>query len=264
MKKKIVYATMIMSTIALLSTGFAAWVITGNGSVEKTGNIAVDTVSNESRIITDFSWNNVDENKSPTIRYGMPQLTEEQKIDGAWFENDGENGFENLEISATFKVSNISEEISEGGVPTYANIFESIVIEIGTLNDEGEFVVDVDNSDYQTAYTQGLVTTLPAYNPTNPTEYSKFTADSGNGTEQEKSTYVGIKLSYSDGTFTISVKFGWGRVFDCKNPYEYYNNQELTADLADEATTKVNRLAALLDNKYFNLKIVTKAPADNA
>ena len=262
MKKKIVYATMIMSTIALLSTGFAAWVITGNGSVEKTGNIAVDTVSNASRIITDFSWNNVNENESPTIRYGMPQLTDEQKIDGAWFENDGANGFENLEISATFKVSNISEEISGGGVPTYANIFESIVIEIGTLDDEGEFVAN--NSDYQTAYTQGLVTTLPAYNPTNPTEYSKFTDDSGNETEPEKSTYVGIKLSYSDGTFTISVKFGWGGAFDCKNPYEYYNNQELTADLADEATTKVNRLAELLDTKYFNLKIETKAPANNA
>lgn len=248
MKKKIVYATMIMSTIALLSTGFAAWVIAGNDDEVRSGSIAVDTVSNASRFIEDFSWTGLSGEQEPVVVYSIPKIPDESLITDStkkWLSNDNPGvGFENLEVSATFTVSNV-------GGDSYAEVFDTIKLELGNVG-EGK-----EATNYETAINDGYITGVPTVNSSDYEEY--------NTVEGHPEAEYGIKVVKGETTgdktkYTLTIKFGWGSKFDYQNPYYFYNNQELTTALASEAETNLTNMEAYLDDVTFTLTVVTKAP----
>ena len=259
MKKKIVYATMIMSTIALLSTGFAAWVIAGNDSEVRSGSIAVDTVSNASRIIEDFTWNSAkyDEQGAPIVVYSIPENPDDSKLTDPskkWLSNDNpEVGYENLEISATFNVSNVGED-------DYSEVFESIKLELQNVG-EGE-----ETTNYEQAISDGYITMTPSLNTENYESYKKQIYNTGTeGVDEQLEAEFGIKIVKGETTgaktkYTLSIKFNWGNMFDCMNPYYYYNNMELTTEHASEAETNLTNMNSYLDGVTFKLTVATKAP----
>lgn len=249
MKKKIVYATMIMSTIALLSTGFAAWVIAGNDSEDHSGSIAVDTVSNASRIIEDFTWSSTKYVKdgAPIVVYSIPENLDEDKLTDPskkWLSNDNPKvGYENLEISATFNVSNVGED-------DYSEVFESIKLELQNVG-EGE-----ETTNYEQAISGGYISGIPS-----------ISADYVNYTKINESTIEthGIKVIQGetvDGKtqYTLSIKFGWGAKFGYTNPYYHYNNMDLTTENASEAEENLTNMNSYLDGVTFKLTVATKAP----
>lgn len=273
MKKKIVYATMIMSTIALLSTGFAAWVISGSSTETQTGNIAVDTVSNVSRILSDFKWGatvNDDEGANPTnpyVVFDRPEDLSQISVNDPWLKNDDTvegsiEKFENLTLTATFTVSNVGAE------ETLNKIFSSIAIT--SVVEEGQ------DDIYDNCEDAGLVTPLPRLvDADDATTWSKYVIDVENGTtsstDGSTNGAYGITIEQTgivDGNanYTLTVKFNWGKIFDYTNPYIFYNTHDMTDNVpgtdltyAEHAEQHLTALNALNGSK-FKLTIVTKMP----
>lgn len=99
-----------------------------------------------------------------------------------------------------------------------------------------------------------------------------LTADGGTNTtgyaSAVTSTYVGALPTIADiadadltenTKKTVTATFTWGKAFDSKNPYKYYNDQAYTTTLGDGANTALSGLATdLADVKY---KLVVTAVA---
>ena len=128
MKRKTLTLTLcLLACFAVISVGFAAWIITNDAREEVTGNIQVDTVT-DSRLSIE-----IDSEAGSTITFGKP----EGYADGGWLINDDETtevltativfkvkkgndyvafdaqGTEKIAVSATF-ASNITTEENKG------------------------------------------------------------------------------------------------------------------------------------------------------
>lgn len=273
MKKKIVYATMLMSTIALLSTGFAAWIINIGDSEQYDGSIAVDTVSNVSRIIGDFAWEGYNPEGSHTrlssgtkaYSYSSPRFDESGNpvicyggsVDGAGvsgddFYNDhlndayGNNFYENLIVSATFTVTNVPNKETLD-----LSVFDSIEFSLS----------DTSGTAFANAVTNGYISGLPKFDK----ESNKF-----NNSDIESGSY-GVKLekiesaeeiSDENSKYKITIKFGWGEAFSYKNPYDYYNDNKGNEGFsADTLLTNLSGMENALDKVSYNLTIKTAKQA---
>lgn len=244
MKKKIVYTTMIMSTIALMSTGFAAWVISGNNEDVREGTITVDTVSNESRLISGFTWVG---GANPKIVFSMPE-TPTESFDSPRVTNnyDASVGYENLSAKATFEITNVNDG--------------------ETLNDimEIEFSLkDVaEQTNFTTAINEKYITAVPSLN-IDGEGWSSFTTISN---EKGTAEYgISVKKSSEEASstnktkFEIEIKFAWGEAFNYENPYYYYNK---LGDAFDDSVAEhqLNEMNQLLNGVSYSLKIATKSP----
>lgn len=94
-RRKIILGVSLFSSVALVSTGFAAWVLASQAEAEKTGNITVGTVSDSSIKISNVQF------KGDNDSF----IFEPKKEDTAGrVRNDGEN-FENLSVTVTGEIS---------------------------------------------------------------------------------------------------------------------------------------------------------------
>ena len=59
-------------------------------------------------------------------------------------------------------------------------------------------------------------------------------------------------------TFTVTIEFTWGKLFNSINPYAYYNNQDYTSKLADEAKENIVKLKEL-NSARFKLTLTVSA-----
>lgn len=78
-RKGILMASAILGSAAIVSTGFAAWVITAPTETSQTGNITIDTVS-DNRVKMTAEWADGD----GTVVFGAP----ESQAANAWLRND--------------------------------------------------------------------------------------------------------------------------------------------------------------------------------
>lgn len=94
-RRKIILGVSLFSSVALVSTGFAAWVLASQAEATKTGNITVGTVSDSSIKISNVQF------KGDNDSF----IFEPKKEDTAGrVRNDGEN-FENLSVTVTGEIS---------------------------------------------------------------------------------------------------------------------------------------------------------------
>lgn len=251
MKKKIVYATMLMSTIALLSTGFAAWIISGNDEDTKDGYIAVDTVSNVSRMIESFVWNesNLDDGNA-VIKYSIPENPKTIQHNDR-ITNDAEFGYENLEVSATFTITNIdSEDTAKNKI---ADILSVDFILTNKKNDEG----NAEITNYEKAIEDGYITPMPVWDSSKPSQYKIEETGEHSGEYGIKVTLSSHDSDSKKATYLVSIKFNWGKIFNYQNPYYFYGNAN--SFVASEAETTLNQMRTYLNEVMFTLKITTKS-----
>lgn len=97
-RKGILMACSILGSAAIVSTGFAAWVITIEDTEVATGNIQVDTVEDKSHIITVVE-------SELTVAYGYD--ADAETINNAWLTYSETNGVtEDFETEYSFTVTN--------------------------------------------------------------------------------------------------------------------------------------------------------------
>lgn len=131
-RKAIVLASSILGCIAVVSAGFAAWVIAGN-TAEATaeGNIVVDTVTDKS-ISLEVAW----KDSKNSIVFGWGNYTAQEND---WLVNEEATTAENLSVTLTLTVGNFSN-LSDTGV---------------------SYTVTTTGDSYENAVTDNLVGALP-------------------------------------------------------------------------------------------------------
>lgn len=209
-RRKIILGVSLFSSVALVSTGFAAWVLASQAEAEKTGNITVGTVSDSSIKISNVQFK--DDNDS--------FIFEPKEGDTAGrVRNDGVN-FENLSVTVTGEISpntyvssaTIEMEVPEGitaaigknylVLPTCATSAQTL-----TLNPKESPDETVSTFEYTITFVWGS-----AFNGKNPGEYydedeaGKLVDD-----ETMKSTLEDLKTCIynsqeEDPTFTVTIK----------------------------------------------------------
>lgn len=222
----------ILSSAAVVSTGFAAWVISGGDSKTAAGTITADSVTNSYHTIKgDITWGTGE--KAGSIAFGAPAKMENTN---AWLKNIDNPLTEKLEAVATFTVENVNENEPD--------LIESVVME--ETDTEKKYAAISDTTEKN-----GYVCALPTYKKgSTPT------------------TDAGIYLTAGDRnitdntvTYTMTVRFAWGKYFTSNgstvNPYIFFNGKTKDSTNISEAT-KVLKSIYDLNNVGFKITVTTK------
>lgn len=204
MKRRTLTLTLcILACIALIGVGFASWVITYNKEAEVTGNVDVDTISDQSHVITV-----VDTTSISNIKFGATKTT----ISNPWLTVPTEAC--NLVLTFDVTITNSNSDNLESN-PIKVELVEEAVTIGETANQK----------PYAAAVTANLVGALP----TSTSGIVISQKDAGT----EDNNYV--------ATYTVTVTFTWGSKFipsgsdSPVNPTDFYNGQTYTSDLAADA-----------------------------
>lgn len=233
--KMIAASIAILSSAAVVSTGFAAWVISGGDSKEATGTIKADTVSDTAHTLSAVTW---DTNKG-VISFGAPKETDTTK--GKFLNYSGDI-HEELVATGTFTVSNLAEDWS------ISNLFDTTDLSVKEVTAE-DAIVDSSNAIYPSG--GKYVCELPKYK-TGPADKKQpgIYIEVGDQTTENAHT--------NNGKFKLSVVFGWGSATGHTNPFTYYSNMENNSSnrsLAMDVLTNVHKL----NECRFSLTIKTNA-----
>ena len=223
--KGILLASAILGSVAIVSTGFAAWVITSpSTSSTANGNIQVETVTDERvNLAIEFT-----ENDGGKVSYGAPAT--QTAYAKKWLENS--NGAAE-DLNGTFKVT----ATQTGGSKATGTISVSIKLQ-RNVDDQW---TDVENFE-----------TL--------NKNTKTTADVASA-EHTLITLPTFAASYTlvDGSVVVDTTFGWGTAFGTKNAYDYYNSMTIEeADfdkVANSALYNLGKLDELLKNTRFVITV---------
>ena len=237
--KMIAASIAILSSAAVVSTGFAAWVISGGDNKKASGTITADTVVQSYHTI-DFT--SKDKNK---INFGAP--VSQTGVSNPWLTN---NSTEKESLLATFEFTVANVKVGETDVPN--KLFSSIELSAG------------NDTTYSKAAADNLVSALPTWKEeTYDTQAPVYSSIDGTGDS------AGIYLVKSPSTeptegepvtlsFKLYIQFTWGTDFGSKNPFYFYNVEGKTASKdGTDAKTKLGTVAAI-QNVAFTLTITTK------
>lgn len=235
--KSLTLGIAILSSAAIVSTGFAAWVITGGAEVSVSGTITADEVENNQHTI---KFTKGDPKNLGEIFYGRPDSDPDPKTQYNWVSSNSTKK-QSLSLSATFTVANVNIALT--------NDADSI----GKIIDANKtaFEETTDSADASTKYAT-LADSDKAYVAALPEVILGGTDTDSVGVHITLNGDVTDKIA----TFDLKIVFGWGGAFQNKNPYVYYGGQEYTEALGTEATTRLEAIHKM--NATFNLTLVTK------
>lgn len=220
--KIIAVATAACAGVAMVSVGFASWVITNNATQEAQGAIKVDTVTDERLALTATVASD------DVVCYGYAD-----KVDGkpAWLTNEGTTTKEDLSFDLTIKVT--KGTVSSAGIKVTITAPTSdayvAAVEAGCIGDMKKVTVK-NGSTVLTAETTGTTATSAVY--------TIDAATINNAT---------------DKTVTLTVTFAWGTAFGEDNPMTYYADKNVDGS---EGLTTTSTITNWGDHAYENLKLV--------
>lgn len=215
-RKKIAFAAVILGGVALVSSGFAAWVLSANATGDATGGVTVGEVKDASleMTVTRQSYN------FDTSKWG-----DEKELNGAKFcfepkkddtqgktvegqdqnrvFNDGQN-YEQLEVRYVVVVSS-----------TNKNAFKQLNVKMEETTTPKKIGTAIDEKNWVTApncyAADGF--TIESTNTTAADEVNKVKTSSSTDTNGTKYTW----------TIIFSDSFGWGTAFNKLNPGNYFD-----------------------------------------
>lgn len=187
-RKRVLMGLALFMSIALVSTGFAAWVI--SSSVEKNGdgNVSAGTVSDKS---LELVINNAED--LGTIKF---EPKKEDNSGRVRYEGNDSDNYESLSVTVTGQITKNPEYLGD------------LTIQLVELNETGDAALDLADSKLaKAAAANKNYISLPEcfYNPI------KLNA--------QGSTFYNT----TDNTFSYKITFGWGSAFGGVNPGYYYD-----------------------------------------
>jgi hypothetical protein len=218
--KKIIVTATALGLVALVSTGFASWVISGGDTKIIDGSISVETVNDNSRVLTVTP---TDSDKT-TLSFGATNT----KYESPWLTT--KNGTAECK-SVTYTVTCTNYD---------ANAIVKPVV---------KYVKDSTEYDKISA----LYTTDKNFS----TYINDITAEYGDWSvnDSTKTGTTTLTVSYTWGSAFI-LKEADGSL----NPYDYYNSQAYTADLGTEASTRLTNIYNALNGVSFKVTCAVNAP----
>ena len=224
----------ILSAVAILSVGFASWLIVNvpeDQQFDEIGSFTVYTVNDQS-VSLSYDWNNdgtfgdtEGEYDNMKIVFGKPTTG---NTDIGWLQADSSMIAESLTATAAVNVTN------------YAQL-GSFTLTLGT------------GTNFNAALDSGYVKapTVSAYlkgDSTNKTAVGSYS----NGVytfDLEKLAEDSTTDTAGDCTIVFEITFDWGSVTDNDNPYTFYSDKSYV-DKVTEATAMLNAIAELESEKY--------------
>ena len=196
MKRKTLSLTLCLLTcLALIGVGFAAWLITYSATASTESNIVVDTVSEKHYYIS-YEFTTEDESKK-SITFGAPSASERTNPT-AWLTSDGAK-IENLQVVYKVTIKDSNEPSAKG-----------IQVQTSGVATEGQpfFTASLSVSD-----TDGTWAAEKTANLVTLSETAAISAVQGNA---------------EDGYYyLVTITANWGSYFGETpvNPYVYFNSK---------------------------------------
>ena len=224
----------ILSCVAIASVGFASWIIVGNSTQSTNGSITAYTVSESNFSLT------AEGSTTGNIVLGKPASS---SVTNPWLVAGSDVAVESL--TATFKVNyTAANEITSG----------KISVSLSALFGDGESVTEETKKSKGETKLKSLLT-----NNYIEVVVEMWSSDPiSGGTPADSATYTTdiTEIPAIDYTFTesnrtgsvwVKVIFNWGTAFaksgeSAQNPYDYFNKQEKTAELATAARTALTAI----------------------
>ena len=211
-RKAIVVVMCVFLTVSLAAVGFASWLISNNDSKEGTGNV---TASNVSDAILGVTINNAE--NLGKINFGPAKG---DKTGNIRYNDVGAeaNDFESLEITVS---GSIDKYKTLDKMSITVKCPDSILTAAGyTWNAEGERTYAYDKKKAYIALPTCAVDTngkvLPLPDGTGNTAPLEF--------ENGNKVFTGEGENKKD--FTTTISFGWGALFEGKNPGRYLDGED--------------------------------------
>lgn len=241
MKRKFLLPILsVCMVVALVSVGFAAWLITGNDTSDTaTGNFVTYDVENDYFTVT------VDPatGENGEIVFGKPASeTTTPPLEHDWFKFDAATEVEKL--TATFTVT-ITPDVVFSSEHTVTKILNGASVQV-TLNGLAANGTSTTAEKYAAAVENGVI------------DYPTLSCGSEKTNKAENmTTGAVIKLAANDftvaadkktATATVTVTFAWG---NNGNPYTYYNGVANTQENRHAATTALGLVNALYNQSYY-------------
>lgn len=221
-RKSIFLLSAILGSVALVSAGFAAWVITGDAApATAEGTITVDTVENHTLSLS-YAWQET----------GATGADDDAKITFGW--NDDE-------VTGTKWLINNDNTKAE-------KLTATVRITVGNYSHLSNLKLTFTPSN-ATNWTAAVETDKLITAPTIPAEIAK---DATGWTRVDDNNYY----------YDLDITCGWGTTFGGTNPMAYYNNQTKTNDLVSHAETNLGKVKTYLTDMTFSLKIEAIAAAE--
>lgn len=238
-RKKVAFAAVVLGGVALVSSGFAAFVLSAGAEQKNPGNLEVGKIINGSLQMNVYSYNSaVTDHKGALIEKDK-DLTEYFRFDAAVEDtktNTNGNGTKDGKVS-----NRVFYQEEENRHPE--TLEHTFVVEITSPTDSlASFNVKMTiNNDLSAAVTAGFIT-LPACTDESgvtmtPSGESKSWADK-TGLRNDACTVK--KETVTEGgykwTFEYKVAFAWGFRFNNMNPCYFFDN-EATSKIETDVTT---------------------------
>lgn len=237
-RKKVAFAAVVLGGVALVSSGFAAFVLSANADQKNEGGIQVGTVKNGALTMKVYSYKSATSEKGDEIATGAPLTKEYFSFDADAKDVEGNkdgNGKKGDEVQ-----NNVKYEAEEGRKPE--NLTNTFVIEVTSDTDSlKSFAVSMT-----TKGTEGFAKPVDAGFVILPdcaadggitpiTDFTKNPTYTNDTCTVKKETVEGGKRFM--WTFTYTVAFKWGKRFNGKNPCYFFDNPETSAYLDEDAKT---------------------------
>lgn len=240
-KKAIMITASLFVTLALITTGFAAWLISSGASGEGTGNITTATIDDARLGLTVAMAEGKDfvcfgpqaDDNVPDIRYKKPKAGEKDDKEVLTATVTGTiNNYDRLEkFNITIKISD--KALTAAGYTWTETNEGSLKSRTYTYNAEKAYI------------------SLPEYAVDTDGRFLPLPSDPDNKTTAPKTISAGNSM-FTDGTtenekkFTFDVTFGWGEKFEGCNPGKYLD-REIADHLPNETYTVDEKLGIMTE-----------------
>lgn len=248
-RKLIMFGVSIFMSLALVATGFAAWVLSNDASKEAEGLVEIAAVHEESVEISDIKFlkDNGDESTSDLDRSFVFEPREGDTSGrvryGKSSEDDTDTKPEDLDVKFKWSIDNyqiVGEVFVDFKIPV--NVYEAI--------DAGW--IDIDRKDAEAGDTIGFETVAGSSDPNYvllryyvQTNQGAITANGGDGVVSytvEKDGDTVTKVN-----FVMDIEFTWGTVFGGMNPGDYYDDDPVGSAVDyDDVKLTLNTFRATL------------------
>jgi hypothetical protein len=220
-RKFIVGGVVALTSVALISTGFATWAIAKDTTVSNVTTPGVVTVSGSMDLTVEFSTN-AEEGYDGTLSFGP-------KDDGGLVSSTVEGGEEDLSITLV------------GTVEDYhaCDSLEFVATAVDRGTGTGEKTTNNVNAA-STYYTLPGAATISSVSAGN-------TVTTGDGV---------YNISENTATWKQTLTFGWGSAFENKNPSEYYEGSGFSG--AQTVKSALETMNSALGNIEFLITVTAK------
>ena len=225
-RKKIVMGLVLFGAVGLVSTGFAAWVLSSNVSKDSESGLKVGTVSDKSMAFGDITIQGLDTTPGSSTLGEWIDINE-FSFNPRYSDNTGRVRFSSNEGAddgerLTLRVS---------GTVSQAQNLDRLTVGPKTIPDA---IGQAETAKYVVA-----------------PEYLKSEVELVENTHYTISDVAGV----STASFQFDVTFGWGDLFGNINPADYYDTKTIDEISTADINSTLTAMHDLLDGKLFSITI---------